>query len=255
MKYLYANGCSVAAGQELELTVGLEGRFASLTAKKLGLEETNEALPAGSNDRIFRKTFSWIANNQDKINETIFLIQWSGANRMEVFQGDINKFTDDPSMWDRTNEGDFYEMAVKFRGIKFYTPDNKVRSTNYWFNALNYTEEITRIGVERTIRHIVALQNYFENNNLKYVMFHGFMMSEAVSNLQENPLWEASDEMNALIDQDNFLYFGEYGDLWSWSKKFYGLMPESHPNEAANEAFSDILVEYITERGFCDSFQ
>ena len=81
------------------------------------------------------------------------------------------------------------------------------------------------------------------------------MMSEAVSNLQEKPLWEASDEMNALIDQDNFLYFGEYGDLWSWSKKFYGLMPESHPNEAANEAFSDILVEYITERGFCDSFQ
>ena len=27
MKYLYANGCSVAAGQELELTVGLGGRF------------------------------------------------------------------------------------------------------------------------------------------------------------------------------------------------------------------------------------
>jgi len=29
-------------------------------------------------------------------------------------------------------------------------------------------------------------------------------------------------------------------------------MPESHPNEEANEVFSDILVEYITKRGFCD---
>jgi len=248
MKYLYVNGCSVAAGQELELTVGLKGRFASLTAKKLGLEEINEAFPAGSNDRIFRKTFSWIANNQDKINETIFLIQWSGCNRIEVFQGDISKYGGEPSMWDRTNEGDFYETALKFKGTKFYTPDGNVRAENYWFNALNYPSELTKAGVERTTRYIIALQNYFKCNNLKYVMFHGFHMNDAVTELQQKPLWEADEKLTNLIDQDNFLYFDEYGDFWSWSKKYYGLMPENHPNEEANEKLSDILVNYINEK-------
>ena len=258
MKYLYVNGCSVAAGQELELTVGLKGRFASLTSTKLGLEEINEAFPAGSNDRIFRKTFSWIANNQDKINETIFLIQWSGANRMEVFQGDVSKFGegggwgDGNSMWHKTNDGDFYDTALKFKGTKFYTPDGEVRSTNLWYNALDYPHELTKAGVERTTRYIIALQNYFKCNNLKYVMFHGFHMNDAVTLLQKRPLWEADEKLTNLIDQDNFLYFDEYGDFWSWSKKYYGLMPESHPNEEANEVFSDILVEYITKRGFCD---
>jgi hypothetical protein len=259
MKYLYVNGCSVAAGQELELTVGLEGRFASLTSKKLGLEEINEAVPAGSNDRIFRKIFSWIANNQDKINETIFLIQWSGPNRMEVFQGNVNEYLNRPYkkqrfgpdivMWDRTTEGDFYDWAQKVKELKVYTEDGLVRGTNYWFNALNYLKELTRGSVERTARHIIALQNYFENNNLQYVMFHGFHLADPVTNLEKKALFEADKELTALIDHDNFLYFGEYEDLWSWSKKYYGLMPESHPNEAANEAFSDILVEYITERG------
>ncbi len=258
MKYLYVNGCSVAAGQELELTVGLKGRFASLTSTKLGLEEINEAFPAGSNDRIFRKTFSWIANNQDKINETIFLIQWSGANRMEVFQGDVSKFGegggwgDGNSMWHKTNDGDFYDTALKFKGTKFYTPDGNVRSTNRWYNALDYPLELTKAGVERTTRYIIALQNYFKCNNLKYVMFHGFHMNDAVTLLQQKPLWEADEKLTNLIDQDNFLYFDEYGDFWSWSKKYYGLMPENHPNEEANEVFSDILVEYITKRGFCD---
>jgi len=255
MKYLYVNGCSVAAGQELELTVGLKGRFASLTSTKLGLKEINEAYPAGSNDRIFRKTFSWIANNQDKINETIFLIQWSGANRMEVFQGDVSKFGaggDGNSMWHKTNEGDFYDTALKFKGTKFYTPDGNVRSTNRWYNALDYPHELNRASAERTARHIIALQNYFKCNNLKYVMFHGFHMNDAVTELTQKPLWEAHKNLTNLIDQDNFLYFDEYGDFWSWSKKYYGLMPESHPNEEANEAFSDILVEYITKRGFRD---
>jgi hypothetical protein len=236
MKYLYVNGCSLSAGIELEL----EKRFGYLTAKKLGLEEINQALASGSNDRIFRKTFSWIANNQDKIHETIFLIQWSDPGRMEVFHGDISKFphVDDTSMWNTTTDGDFYDWAQKVKGLKVYTPDGQVRGTNYWFNALNHFEELVRVNAERTIRYIVSLQNYFENNNLQYIMFYGLYSS----------IREASDETRALIDQDNFLYFGEYRDFHSWSKEFYGLMPESHPNEAANEAFSNILVECVEKK-------
>ena len=236
MKYLYANGCSIAAGTELES----ENRFTSLVSKKLKLEEINEALANGSNDRIFRKTFSWIANNQDKINETIFLIQWTHVGRLEIYQGESELCS-----WDKLNISDFYEYALELKGKSiYYHHEGKIHNSrkNSWYKAIDSPQELMRVSSDKTIQYIVSLQNYFAHNNLKYIMFNGF---ETGNIIKDESFSEASNEMRELIDQDNFLYFGEYENFWNWSKKFYGLMPESHPNEDANKAFSNRLIKII----------
>jgi len=238
MKYLYANGCSIAAGTELES----ENRFTSLVSKKLELEEINEALANGSNDRIFRKTFSWIANNQDKIDETIFLIQWTHHGRLEVYQGEAELYH---SSWDKLNISDFYDYALELKGKTiYYYNEGKIYNsrTNSWYKAIDSPRELMRVSSDKTIRYIASLQNYFTHNNLKYIMFNGFDTNNIT---KDTSFSDSSNEMRELIDQDNFLYFGEYENFWNWSKKFYGLMPESHPNEDANKAFSNRLIKII----------
>lgn len=103
---LYANGCSHTAAAEAVVPdcfaaddgrAGIDRRphpanlaasYATLVAQELGAELVCDAESGGSNPRIIRTTQQWIANNQDQLDDTVILIQWTTWEREEWFYQD-----------------------------------------------------------------------------------------------------------------------------------------------------------------------
>ena len=73
--------------------IGFDERWSKLLSDKLGLEEINKARHGGSNDRIIRMTIEWCNNNQDKINDTLFVIGWTSFNRFEFWDNFLNELS------------------------------------------------------------------------------------------------------------------------------------------------------------------
>ena len=98
---IYANGCSHTAAAEAVIPaafadddgrhgidrrphpVNLAASWCSHVARELGAELVCQAESGGSNPRILRTTREWIANNPDKLADTLVLIQWTSWEREE----------------------------------------------------------------------------------------------------------------------------------------------------------------------------
>ena len=67
IKYVYSNGCSYTEGCGLDNPV--KERYSKFLADKFGAEDINQSEGGGSNQRIFRTTYDWISENQDKLKD------------------------------------------------------------------------------------------------------------------------------------------------------------------------------------------
>ena len=88
---LFINGCSHSAGSEIEGSgigesdYNRENCFGAKLACKLGVKKINLAIPGASNDYIADSTMLWCLNNIEKIQNTYFLIHWTGAERTQFY--------------------------------------------------------------------------------------------------------------------------------------------------------------------------
>lgn len=100
---LYANGCSHTAAAEAVIPaafaeddgrhgidrrphpINLAASWCKVLSKSLGAELVCEAESAGSNPRIIRTTTQWIEHNHSRLQDTLFIIQWTTWERQEWF--------------------------------------------------------------------------------------------------------------------------------------------------------------------------
>lgn len=236
MKYLYVNGCSFTFGSEL---TSKEKRWSSIVAKKLGLEEINESKEGGGNQRIFRKTIDWVVDNQDKVDETLFIIQWSYQGRTEIYTGsEINRpYTHLPfGYWD-TDWNYMYGVGMDWNRVDLYINSENIRGqkqeiinghrSQHLF-IMEYWDELTN----QSLRNIFSIQTLLKNMNAKYIFFPGF--TEFFTDSKES-LWKQ-------IDMKQFLNFGKYKSFQHWAYMNYSLKKEGHPDEDANKELAKKLI-------------
>ncbi len=221
IKYVYSNGCSYTEGCGLDNPE--KERYSKFLADKFDAEDINQSKGGGSNQRIFRKTFNWISENQDKLKDTLFVLQLSYPVRNEIWVSRTN--TDDgdiPTHWWSSQFGhDGYtawehnerDTSVDKDEFNFnYIPDNKSSSEISW-------------------KYVIGLQSYFKLNNIKYMFFdgdnndHGFMDRDC--------------DIAELVD---FKYF--YGESFL---KSAGIRKTecNHPNEEVQIEWADKLYNFI----------
>ena len=104
IKYLYSNGCSYTEGYGLDNPE--KERYSKFLANKFTAEDINQSAGGGSNQRIFRTTYNWISQNQDKLKDTLFVIQLSECLRHLVHFDLIPN-----SYGDLTKEGRYYNIT------------------------------------------------------------------------------------------------------------------------------------------------
>ena len=244
MKYLYNIGCSFSTGNGIPEQFGIaeddaegrervekENRYSKFLAENLRLVEINEAIGGGSNQRIFRMTWDWISENLSKINETIFVIQWSYPVRYER----LLHHPSHKNVHGRWRPAQ-YDVDL-LDSWKTFSSDNDKSEENWehsliWDN-IHFTAEMSDIN----IRYMLSLQSFFKENNCKYIFFEGD------TNFPET-FCSVNTKLRKMLDKD---YFINKGFL-----DFAGeeLVLNGHPNQKMQILWAEKLEKFIRDKGW-----
>jgi len=239
VKYLYVNGCSMSDGSclipysderikrlglnQTNWDIGFDERWSKLLSDKLGLEEINEARHGGSNDRIVRITIEWCNNNQDKINDTLFVIGWTHYNRFEFWDNYLDRYVQVSNGEPTHNDRD----------------DKRLRKIveEYWKERHNFIQQKNKY-----IRDIILLQSFFKSNNLFYLFL------DAIGNQMDII---KNHKYNSFIDEKNWWNYNEsinsFANLAGYLNSF-GIDYEDgsgHPGIEAHKELSEQLYEIL----------
>jgi hypothetical protein len=249
MKYLYNIGCSFSEGNGIAEDLGIDtssaegveletkSRYSAVLSKKLGLIEINEAEGGGSNQRIFRKTWNWIAENPKLLSETIFVIQWSYPRRSEFYYSSTKK-----KWWWHTS----YREVLEIKNLYFSDPKKgihklvldmlNISKTHPNYDSVGFIPNST-ITSKTTLRYVLSLQSFFKENNCKYLFFEGDR------NMPEGCINWTSNLAN-LVDKDYFIE----EDFLTFSGR--ELVLNGHPNVKSQRKWAEKLEKFIKDKNW-----
>jgi len=223
IKYVYSNGCSYTEGCGLDNPE--KERYSKFLADKFNAEDINQSEGGGSNQRIFRTTYDWISENQDKLKDTVFVLQLSYPVRNEI--------------WVSRTWRDVYGNECHWFGSQFghdgYTAwEHNERDTSVDKNEINFNYvPDKKTSSEITWRYVISLQSFFKINNIKYIFFEGDKKSGYL---------DRNTKIAKLVDFD---YFYPEHFKQSAGKR---LTPCHHPNAEVQIEWADKLYSFYKEK-------
>jgi hypothetical protein len=233
IKYIYSNGCSYTEGYGLDNPV--KERYSKFLADKFGAEDINQSEGGGSNQRIFRTTYDWISENQDKLKDTLFVLQLSYPVRNEIWVNKANK--DDFEHGPGYIAPSFYGGGGIWFGAQFghdgYTAwEAHERDTSVDKNEINFTYVPgNKSASEITWRYVISLQSFFKSNNIKYIFFEG--------DINKDGFLDKTCKIAELVDFD---YFYEEPFLGSAGNR---VTECNHPDAEVQIEWAEKLYNFI----------
>lgn len=148
----------------------LDVSYPHLLSKRLGVDLVNEGAPGGSINRMIRKTFDYIFNND--ISNTLFILEIPPGWRDEFYSIELKRYVNITignilSADDKTEEANGHSVKDLHRIHKHVT--------NYFYNFID-----DEIDQQKVMLNLLGLLSYFKLNNIKYLIidsgsFHTFM--------------------------------------------------------------------------------
>ena len=163
IKYVYSNGCSYTEGCGLDNPE--KERYSKFLADKFNAEDINQSEGGCSNQRICRITYDWISENQDKLKDTLFVLQLSYPVRNEIW---VNRIWED----DYGNKSNWFGAQFGHDGHTAWNSHERDTSVDKDEINFNYTPD-NKTSSEITWRYVISLQSFFKINNIKYIFFEG----------------------------------------------------------------------------------
>ena len=225
IKRLYSIGDSWTNGHELENPI--TECYPYLLAQRLGCELVNDALPAASNDWMFRKTVEWICK-QENTEDCIVIVGWSIPSRREE---NFKFYYGGPPEWER----------------KLIDKENKI---SHLISDYLYNHELITI---RTLVYIFTLQEVLKSKNIKYLFYQPW-----VDILIEDDWYEKNDkkdistysnrlnEVYTNIDK-KFVVGPEFKNSKGYNSYKIAFEEMRHPNKSEQEVISKFIEEKIVE--------
>lgn len=256
MKHLVTNGSSITKGggfenyqyrkdvrnfyklKGVEVPIQDECTYTYHLGKLLNYEPINLAKCGSGIRRLVRTSYDWINNNEDKLQDTLFIFEIQDGMRMEMFLSEENKFgivngfSTNPLSKD--NE---YNIVMNWYEDKI-TPDeltNKYREKidiyhqNFW--SWEYEEQ-------RTWRELDLFMSYVQKLNLNYY----------VSIHKENI------HQVKTIDKSKILNLDNHSDIWSYARDKKFLIedeigfPDNHIGLEGNKIVAQKIYGYLNEK-------
>ena len=164
---LYVNGCSHSAAAEAAVPhawacddgelwqcgdephpKNLAVSYGRHIADAIGAQLICQASSGGSNDRIIRTTKDWIEHNQDRLQDTFMILQWTTWEREEWFHG-----------------GKFWQVNAS--GIDTVPAELEEQYKNYVINV------DWEIKTQDAHEKIWAMHLYLKSLNIRHLFFSG----------------------------------------------------------------------------------
>jgi len=225
---LYANGCSMTAGEELGGDVfdsrgykisdvsteyRLENAYPKKLADLLNMDCFNDACGGSSNDRITRTTIDWTSNylQTNKAEELFVVIGWSAPNRIEFRIDDrwidilpqwvppeepmktITNFYDD-NIYDEIY--DDTRTVINILSLQSWLKTNKIP---YLFTSALHVDYTKMCVYVKTMIDMIELNRYFHMLDSKYHMYR--MCNNYPKGPREHPLEEGHAAWARILHQ------------------------------------------------------
>lgn len=222
MKILYANGDSWTFGDEFPVQYPMTevNRYYNTwpwqLAENLSIPLViNDAISAGSNARIFRRTcdfiFSWLGKNRDS-RDLVIVIGWTTPERTEIFHDDRNCRITVNQLVDNRHSSDLKEYQQIY--YRLYN-DNQ--------------------GLLNQVRQMLMLRQLCQNLGIRY---YDFIALGCDANVYQNLAIKKYG-----LKLDRLLYPLSWQHITNdenWSTFRYG-----HPTEQTHKLWADILAGLI----------
>ncbi len=207
----------------------LSNTYPGVISKELGFDEFHNLGACGeSNDYIFNKTLKWYYNNRNN-NELFFIVGLTSPERVGFdyeCDGKIKRMMINPN-WDvsnLSNEPCFDMLKV------------------FWMNYIIHFSH-KKEYLDRYVRQVSYLENFFKNNNIKYLFFNAFYDFSQLLNKQTEPeiksIWDSIDEKR-FYGKNNFETFRSF-----ILKKGNNTMTNDHASEIGHKIWSNELIDFI----------
>lgn len=240
IKFLYTNGDSFAFGQELDGPRTSERFYefseyqrrhcySGIIADRLNLEYMNEALPGGSNQRIYRTTLSTISQLLEtyKPNELFVLLSMTHANRREFYV---------------TNRNNYYPHMSTSEPKDINGPTH-----NLW-KLLTKEFEHEKSYYEFDQQNILGIQNFLRVNKIPYLMT--WSMHHGLTYEDEKRLI-----LESVLKQRYAQRFYQYPSFQEYVFTTLKLTkaPGGHPLADGHAAWANHLFDYIEKNNLFDN--
>ena len=147
MNRIFSNGCSFLTPRPKD---GVHSFVSDIISKKLNSELTNLAMGGRGNNRISFSTKVWFEQNNKK--DTFAIIGWSSSHRNDYVTNDGWK------------KGRIPQTDLTWRTWKTLDNVTFIRQKQGW--------DIENHATMNFLDNIFDLQNYFERNQIPYVMYN-----------------------------------------------------------------------------------
>tara|TARA_B100000424_G_scaffold118850_1_gene89742 strand:+ start:2427 stop:3290 length:864 start_codon:yes stop_codon:yes gene_type:complete len=230
----------------------------------------NEAMPGAGNGYISRAIIHRVSKLIDDGRKPDWVIvQWSGVQRKEMLL-DFNEVHED----DKNRASHFIDRFLPIR-VRGRTMASRLNRNKLWYKHAYDNDTILKhwykyYGNEdfcllETLEHMLRLQWYLENQNIKFKFFFGWELFRHYERLPRLPL-----EINhiwKLLDWDKFWFHNnEYvqsnmGGITEWSMDRFdtdlerfvtdlrtkeGALMDLHPSQLAHKTFAkEVVSEWI----------
>lgn len=232
--FLYANGCSHAAGSEIEYDdqdFCYQKSFIGHLAKSLNIDSFNNSAAGGGNDRIIRTTLNFIETKKEEnfdLGKLFVLIAWSGPNRREFLhaKNNVNYFLF-PSLITLETKADIRMANTIPEELINYYEYELLEMADSQFN-------------NRFISSILLMESYLKQHNIKYLFISSFWNFDNIESRDNLKLYNSIDK-KYFLDGGNGL-----GNFWQYSKsKNFVTSERGHYREDAHIEYSKVLKNYI----------
>ena len=210
---IYANGCSMTAGDELPKNIIEQARYPSLVADYYNVPVYNNAEGGGSNSRIIRTTTQDLIDLKNQGRSPFVIIGWTAHHRFEV-----------------CNE---HHEWLQFNAGK--------ESKDQEFEKMYWSRYGSDIGnIESFAVQVMLMQKFLESYNIPYLMLHAFNPVSIPRNHKLNDFAEHLDYRYFLPD------LSLRGYLTQWPNIEFG--SGGHPLEEGHKKISEFIIELIENR-------
>ncbi len=217
---IFSNGCSFLGPRPKD---GIETYTTKVIADTWKVPLIDSAAGGRGNDRICFTTKLFFAQHKEKY---FAIIGWSSAERMDYVSNDGWKAGRFP--WSKTT----------WRTWKVQEPT----ALRFVMKQKGYDIEMT--SAKRIIMHILDLQNFFQLNNIEYVMYNSLKQDFGRENSDMKILFDQIDKKRYFkIDYSQQEYIHENGYISSTN--------DPHPNKEGHTLWAQQLMEFIDANNLC----
>lgn len=255
MKYftkIYANGCSFtgAGGLNFEyirkkyleiLGIRLDDdyiqyAYPNILGNELSIDVHNEATSGGSMNRLIRKTYQYVYDNQSTISETLFILELPPMWREEIYSNQLDRLMN--VTWGTIKEPatDMTDVAAGYDIGDLKKIHKELES--YFYNFIN-----TDFEYKKSMNNFLGLMYFLKHKNINVILI-------------DNTFFEEFLQTNNLKNDFNFVNFDNM-QMCAWFAKNkltindeLGIKIDGHAGINGNIQIANIVLRYLISNKF-----